>query len=188
MAEKSLTFAAFAGSLRKGSYNRLLLHALKGCAPADVAINILDISGIPLYNADLDTETPPTAVRRLREGIQAADGLIIVTPEHNFSVSGVTKTVIEWASRPSESSCLDGKPTAVMGGAPGGFGTVRAQMNVRQMSPESGMLMLQDPEIRVSRVHTKFDERGQLTDEELRHDLAEFLHAMAAWTRRLQPR
>jgi chromate reductase len=181
-----LTFSGFAGSLRKGSYNRLLLRALKAVAPPDITLNILDISGVPLYNQDLDTEDPPKAVRLLRDAIRASDGLIIVTPEHNYSVSGVTKTVIEWTSRPPESSVLDGKPVAVMGGAPGGFGSVRAQLAVRQMSPETGMLMLQDPEIRVSRIHTKFDERGQLVDEELRRDLAEFLQAMAAWTRRLQ--
>lgn len=183
---RGLTFSGFAGSLRKGSYNRLLLRALKAVAPPDITLNILDISGVPLYNQDLDTEDPPKAVRLLRDAIRASDGLIIVTPEHNYSVPGVTKTVIEWASRPPETSVLEGKPVAVMGGAPGGFGSVRAQLAVRQMSPESGMLMLQDPEIRVSRIHTKFDERGQLVDEELRRDLAEFLQAMAAWTRRLQ--
>ncbi|MDQ6825498.1 MAG: NAD(P)H-dependent oxidoreductase [Candidatus Eremiobacteraeota bacterium] len=185
MARNELTFAAFAGSLRKGSYNRMLLRALKQCAPTDIHINILDISGIPLYNQDLDTETPPPAVRILRDAIRAADGFIIVTPEHNYNVSGVTKTVIEWASRPPEGSPLEGKPVAVLGGSPSGFGSVRAQMAVRQMSPETGMLLLQDPEIRVSRIHTKFDDKGQLVDEELKRDLAEFLHALAAWTRRL---
>lgn len=186
MAEKKLTFAGFAGSLRKGSYNRMLLRALKQVAPPDVVINILDISGIPLYNQDLDIEDPPKAIRILRDAIRAADALVIVSPEHNYSVSGVTKTVIEWASRPPENSALEGKPCAVMGGSTSGFGSVRAQLAVRQMSPESGMMLLQDPEIRVSRIHTKFDEKGQLLDEDLRRDLAEFLQALAAWTRKLQ--
>jgi len=187
MADNALTFAAYAGSLRKASYNKMLLHALVSLAPPHIVIKTLDLSDVPLFNMD-NEHNPPPAVTHMRETIRKADGLIIVSPEHNGIIPAVTKTVIEWASRPPESSCLDGKPTAVMGGAPGGFGTVRAQMNVRQMSPESGMLMLQDPEIRVSRVHTKFNERGQLIDEDLRHDLAEFVHAMAAWTRKLQPR
>ena len=186
MTGSDLTFAAFAGSLRKGSYNRMLLRALVHCAPPELHVEVIEIDQIPLYNADLDTEQPPDAVRRLREAIRAADGLIVVTPEHNYSVSGVTKTVIEWASRPPENSALEGKPVAVIGGSPSGFGGVRAQLALRQMSPESGMLMLQDPEIRVARIQTKFDDQGNLVDEELRRDLAEFLQAMAAWTRRLQ--
>ncbi len=188
MADGPLRFVGFAGSLRRGSYNRMLLHALLRCAHGGTEVQELDVTHVPLYNEDLDTDDPPKAVCQLREAIGAADGLIVVTPEHNYTLSGVTKTVIEWASRPPENSVLDGKPVAVLGGAPGGFGTVRAQLTFRQMAPESGMLVMQDPEVRVSRIHTKFDADGKLLDENLRQELREFLDAFALWCRRLSPR
>lgn len=186
MPDKPLTFAAFAGSLRKGSYNRMLLNALLKLAPPKVTINVLDVSNIPLYNMDLDTSNPPESVKRLRENISKADGLIIVTPEHNYSMSGVTKTVIEWASRPPDKSSLDGKPAAVLGGSPGGFGTVRAQLHVRQMGLLEGLYFLQDPEIRVARIHTKFNEVGELIDEDLKKELIEFHEAFVRWTLKIK--
>jgi chromate reductase, NAD(P)H dehydrogenase (quinone) len=180
-----LTFAAFVGSLRAKSFNRMLLNAVVKAAPSDVRVDVIDVHDIPLYNMDIDGDKSPEPVKRLRERIKAADGLIIVTPEHNYAMSGVTKTVIEWASRPPDDPSLDLKPAAVMGAATGGFGTVRAQANVRQTAPETGMLFLQDPEIRVSFVSKKFNEAGELTDEDLKKQLGEFWTAMIAWTRKM---
>ncbi len=180
MADTSLTFAAFAGSLRKGSYNRMLLNALVKLAPPNAAVNALDISEIPLFNMDLE-KNPPEPVKRMREAIRSADGLIIVTPEHNGTIPAVTKTVIEWASRPPEDSLLDGMPAAIIGGSPGGFGTVKAQMALRQIATTEGIYFLIDPEIRVSRVHTKFNEKGELVDDDLKKELVEFLAAFARW-------
>jgi chromate reductase len=185
MADTPLTFAAYAGSLRKASYNRMLLNALVKLAPPDVVIDVLDISEIPLFNMDFEHD-PPEAVTRMREAIRRADGLIIVSPEHNGVIPAVTKTVIEWASRPPDDSVLDGKPAAVIGATTGGLGTVKAQINIRQIATVEGLYFLQEPEIRVARVKTKFDEQGQLIDEDLKEELVEFLAALARWTRKIK--
>jgi chromate reductase len=184
MADTSLTFAAYAGSLRKDSYNKMLLHALVGLAPPHIAFKILDLSEVPLFNMDHE-RNPPAAVTRMRETIRNADGLIIVSPEHNAIIPAVTKTVIEWASRPPEDSVLDGKPAAVLGGSTGYFGTAKAQVVIRQIATAEGLYFLQDPEVRVARVNTKFNDKGELIDDDLGRTLVEFLEAMAAWTRKI---
>ena len=184
MANARLTFAAFAGSLRKGSYNAMLLRALEGVAPPEMSITTLELHDVPIFNADLEHDPPP-GVRRVREQIRSADGLIIVSPEHNGIVPAVTKNVIEWASRPPEDSVLEGKPAAVLWASTGGFGTTKAQVVIRQIATVEGVYFLQDPEIRVARAQTKFDEAGRLTDDDLHRQLGEFLTALAAWTRKI---
>jgi chromate reductase, NAD(P)H dehydrogenase (quinone) len=181
MADAPLTFAAYAGSLRKGSYNKMLLNALVTLAPANVRIDALDISQIPLFNMDLE-DSPPQAVTRMREAIRTADGLIIVSPEHNGIIPAATKNVIEWASRPPDDSVLEGKPAAVIGATTGGFGTVKAQLVIRQIATVEGVYFLTEPEIRVARVNTKFDDKGTLIDADLKNQLIEFLEAFARWT------
>ena len=185
MFEGPLTFAAYAGSLRKGSYNKLLLEALVKLAPPNIRIDTLDLSEIPLFNMDLE-KNPPEAVTRMRETIRKADALIIVSPEHNGIIPAVTKTVIEWASRPPDDSVLDGKPAAVLGGSPGYWGTAKAQLVIRQIATVEGVYFLQEPEVRVSRVNTKFNDKGELIDDELAQTLVEFVHAMAVWTHKIK--
>jgi chromate reductase len=181
----NLTFAAYAGSLRKASYNKSLLRALVRLAPPHIMINVLDLTEIPLFNMDHE-HNPPAPVARMRETIRNADGLIIVSPEHNGIIPAVTKTVIEWASRPPDDSVLDGKPAAILGGSPGYFGTAKAQLVIRQIATVEGVYFLQDPEVRVAHIHTKFDDKGELIDDELRQTLVEFLSAMAAWTHKIK--
>jgi chromate reductase, NAD(P)H dehydrogenase (quinone) len=185
MSDHPLSFAAYVGSLRKGSYNRMLLNALVKLAPANIKVEVLDISDIPLFNMDFENN-PPAAVTRVREAIRKADGLIIVSPEHNGVIPAVTKTVIEWASRPPDDSVLEGKPAAILGGSPGMFGTTKAQLVIRQMATVEGLYFLQDPEVRVARVNTKFNDKGELIDEWLVNLLTEFWTAMAAWTRKIK--
>lgn len=163
----------------------MLLRSAVKLAPPDVHVTPLDIQDIPLYNADLDLGDGPAAVKRLRDAIRAADALLIVTPEHNHCMSATTKNVIEWASRPVENSCLDGKPAAVTGASPGAAGTVRAQIQVRQTALETGLFFLQDPELRVAVARAKFNERGELIDDATAVQVTELLSALAAWTRRL---
>lgn len=184
--DRAFTFAAYAGSLRKMSYNRMLLDALVKAAPAYVRVDVLDISQVPLFNADLEDD-PPLPVTRMRDAIRAADGLIIVTPEHNGTIPAVTKTVIEWASRPSDDSVLERKPAAIVGASTSYYGTLRAQAALRQIATIEEIYFMVNPEIRVARVQTKFDERGELLDDELRTELREFLEAFASWVRRFQP-
>ena len=181
----ALTFAAYAGSLRKGSYNKMLLNALVSLAPPGVRIQVLDISQVPLFNQDLEND-PPAAVTRMREAIRAADGLIIVSPEHNGIIPAATKNVIEWASRPPNDSVLEGKPAAVIGGSTGGFGTVKAQLVIRQIATAEEVYFLIEPEVRVARVNTKFNDKGELVDEALKAQLTEFLEAFVRWTKKVK--
>src|SRR5439155_23545899 len=122
----------FAGSLRRASYNRGLLRAARSLAPKGMNIHILDILDIPLYNEDVHERGFPEAVAQFRARIRAADALLIVTPEYNYSVPGVLKNAIDWASCPPEQPFQD-KPIAIMGASTGLFGTTRAQRHLRQM-------------------------------------------------------
>lgn len=149
-------------------------------------IRIMDVGDVPLYNRDVEDAGPPASVLRIREAIRSSDGLLVATPEHNYSFSAVTKAVIEWASRPPGESVLEGKPVGVIGAAPSGFGTVRAQVHFRDMAPEAGFFVMQDPEVRVSRAREKFDAAGNLIDDKTREELREFLAAFAAWIERFR--
>ena len=180
-----VTIAAFAGSLRKGSYNRALLRAALRLAPPGVLVEEIDIAEIPLYNADIEDPTPPP-VARLRAAIRAADALLIVSPEYNFSMSGVTKNVMDWASRPPDDSCLDGKPVGLAGCSSGGFGTVRAKLALLPVLHTNNMHVLNDPVLNVSRAAERFDAAGELTDEAIKKQLGELLDALAAWARRFR--
>src|SRR4051812_25627965 len=117
-----------AGSLRRESYNRGLLEAARRAAPASMTIDIFDLAGIPLYNADEDTdERRPAEVIRLKQAIAEASALLFVTPEYNHSVPGVLQNAIDWASRPGNNSVLKGKPAGMMSASPGAIGGARAQ-------------------------------------------------------------
>ena len=172
------------GSLRKGSYNTGLLYAAADLLPESMKLDLFDLSPIPLFNQD-DELDPPEAVRRLKAHIAAADALLIATPEYNFSFSGVLKNALDWASRPMKDSPLNGKPAAIMG-AGGRYGTVRAQMHLRQVLGHVNMHMLNRPELMVAFASEKFNADGRLTDPQTREQLKALLEALAAWTRRLR--
>ena len=121
----------FAGSLRQGSYNRMALRTAVELQPTDMQIETFDIAPIPVYNEDIRAQGFPTVVERFREKIRAADALLMVTPEYNYSVPGVLKNAIDWASRPPDQP-FDEKPVAIMGAAGGILGTARAQYHLRQ--------------------------------------------------------
>lgn len=141
----------FAGSLRKGSYNRAALGAAGELLPEGMTLEIFDISEIPLYNADLEAEGIPAPVQAFKDRIAAADALLIATPECNYSFPGVLKNAIDWASRPPGASPLQGKPVAIMGASPGIMGTVRAQFHLRQVCVFSDMHVLRKPEVYIGR-------------------------------------
>jgi chromate reductase len=168
---------AFAGSLRKASFNAATLRVLQSLAPAWVTIAIHDLSDIPLYNEDLENQGLPASVVTFRQAIAAADGLVIATPEYNYSVPGVLKNAIDWASRPPEQP-FDGKPIALLGASPGFAGTARAQYHLRQMFIYLNAQILNRPEVFISAAHTKFDADGHLTDEMTRKHLGGMLEAL----------
>lgn len=181
-----LTILGFAGSLRRGSYNARLLRLAQQVAPAEATIAVFDLATIPLYNADVEETGFPTPVTEFRERISTADALLIATPEYNYSLPGVLKNAIDWASRPPDPRPLSGKPAAIMGAAAGPFGTVRAQMHLRTILSGLNVQVLAKPEVRVIRAGTKFDADGNLTDTALRDEVANLVTALVRWTRLLK--
>lgn len=117
----------FAGSLRAASYNRYLLHAAADRAPRGMRIDAYDISGLPLYNGDVEAAGAPASVTYFEQAIAAADAMLMVTPEYNHGVPGVMKNAVDWASRPAQSNPLWMKPVGVIGASPGRIGTARGQ-------------------------------------------------------------
>ena len=124
--DSQLKVLGISGSLRAKSFNSGALRAAQELVPEGMSIDIADISGVPLYNGDVEADGMPEAVVRLRDQIREADGLLIVTPEYNYSIPGVLKNAIDWASRPPDQP-FDAKPMAIMGASPGGSGTMRCQ-------------------------------------------------------------
>ena len=176
-----------AGSLRKGSYNRALLRAARDLAPEGLEIRIFDgLADIPLYNEDVRALGVPEPVAALEEAIRQADALIWVTPEYNYSIPGVLKNAIDWASRPPDTSPLKGKPVAIMGATTGSWGTVRSQMHLRQVCVYTNMLPVNKPQVLVARAQNKFDAQGQLTDEATQRFVRQQLEALVEWTLRLK--
>ena len=183
---RDLTILAFAGSLRRASYNRALLRAAQEVTPAGMRIDIFEIDGIPLYNEDVEAKGDPEPVARFKQAIRDADGLLIATPEYNHGVPGVTKNVIDWASRPPRHAPLDGKPVAIFGASPGITGSARGQSQLRQAFEFTNSYCMPQPEILVYQAHQKFDEEGRLTDAKTREFLGRFLVALGEWVRRLR--
>ena len=173
----------FAGSLRTASANRGLLRVAAEALPEGMELEVFDLAPIPLYNGDVEAKGFPEPVQAFRERIAAADALLIACPEYNYSMPGVLKNAIDWASRPP-SQPFAGKPLAIMG-AGGGLGTGRSQYHLRQTCVFLDMHPLNKPEVLV-RVAESFNPDGTLKDEAVRGKLAALLVALAAWTRRLR--
>ncbi|QDF98415.1 NADPH-dependent FMN reductase [Azoarcus sp. DD4] len=173
------------GSLRRASFNTAALREAVRLAPAGMQIDIADIADIPLYNEDVYAQGFPPAVERLRQQIRAADALLIVTPEYNYSMPGVLKNAIDWVSRPPDQP-FAGKPAAVMGASPGRLGTARAQYHLRQSMVFLDLLLLNKPEVMIGNAGQLFDDTGALTDEATRGHIRRLLEALRDWTLRLR--
>ncbi len=175
----------FAGSLRKGSYNKMLLKTAQELAPDTIELEIFDLEGIPPFNQDLEN-VPNEKLTAFKEKIKAADGLLIATPEYNYSVSGVLKNAIDAASRPYGTSPFGGKPVAIMSASIGMLGGARAQYHLRQTLVFLDAHPINRPEIMVPFAEQKFDQSGKLTDGATRDKVKELLVALAAWVNRLE--
>lgn len=175
-----------AGSLRQASFNRAALRAAQERLPAGAALEIFDLGGIPPFSEDAE-QTLPARVGELKAAIRAADAILIATPEYNFSVPGVLKNAIDWASRPYGDNAWDGKPVAVMGASVGAVGTARAQYHLRQMFVFLNMYPVNKPEVMISTASQRFDAQGRLVDEKTGKLIGQLLEALVAWTRRLDP-
>ena len=173
------------GSLRKDSFNTATLRAAQELTPDGMNIRIKTLEDIPVYNEDLRAQGYPAPVQTLRSEIADADAVLIATPEYNYSIPGVLKNAIDWASRPPEQP-FDGKPIAIMGASPGRVGTARAQYHLRQCFVFMNGLVLNRPEVMVAGASSLFDASGRLTDEATREHVAKLLEALAGWARRLK--
>jgi chromate reductase, NAD(P)H dehydrogenase (quinone) len=180
----TLKILGICGSLRAASYNMAALHAAQELVPAGMTIDIFDISTIPLYNEDVRAKGFPPVVDDLRTQIKAADGLLLATPEYNYSTSGVLKNVIDWASRPPEHP-FDAKPIALMGASGGVLGTARAQYHLRHMFIFLNAHILNRPEVFIGGAQAKFAE-GKLTDQPSRDIIVAMLTAYKAWIEKLR--
>lgn len=169
------------GSLRKGSFNAGLLRAARDLAPEGTEIEIGSILDVPLYNADLETAHGlPAPVQQLQAQLLAADGLLLVTPEYNNGIPGVFKNVIDWMSRGEGLGFFRGKPVAVLGASPGGFGTVLAQNHWLPVLRTLGMAPWFQGRMLVSRAGGLFDEDGNLTDDRTKAALRDFVAGFSA--------
>jgi chromate reductase len=182
---RQITVFGFAGSLRKGSYNRALLRAAAELLPEEAQLEICDLAGIPPFNQDLENQMPEI-VKGFKAKIRAADAILIATPEHNFSVPGVLKNAIDWASRPYGDNSFEGKPVAIMSASTGLLGGARAQYHLRQTFVFLDMHPVNKPEVIVTFARDKIDEQGNVTDETTRKIIKQLLESLVAWTKRLK--
>ena len=183
--EFKLKILGFAGSLRVGSYNKALLRAATNLLPENASLEIFDLDGIPPFNQDLEKDMP-RKVTELKSKIRDADAILIATPEYNYSVPGVLKNAIDFASRPYGDNPFEGKPVAIMSASIGMLGGARAQYHLRQMFVFLNMYAINGPEVIVTFAQDKFDETGKLLDDDTKKFLKELLQNLANWARRLR--
>lgn len=165
------------GSLRKGSHNTMVLRAAQKLAPAGMEIEIADIAAIPMFNDDVRAAGEPQAVAELKAKVRAADAVLLVSPEYNFSVPGVLKNTLDWMSRPPEPP-FDGKVVAIMGASGGPLGTARGQYHLRQVLVYMNTFTVNKPEVFIGMAQNKFDAEGELTDETTAKFITDLLVAM----------
>lgn len=174
----TIKILAISGGLRAASTNTALLRAAQQLAPEGVEIEIYDgIRDLPYFDEDLEGDVP-AAVVELRERIRDADGVLIASPEYNYSIPGALKNLLDWASRPYGQSFLTDKPVAIMGASGSQFGTVRAQNHLRDVFHWLDSQVVTKPEVHVGANYTRFDEQGNLTDETSRGLIAGLIAAL----------
>src|SRR5439155_9417795 len=181
---QTVRILGIAGRRRRESYNRAALRAAAQLGPEGTTPDIFELGGIPVFNQD-DEQRPPAAVVDFKRRIREANAILIVTPEYNYSVPGVLKNAIDWASRPYGDSAWSGKPAAIMGASVGTIGTARAQYHLRQMFVFLNMFPINQPELMIGNAAERFDAQGNLTDEKTKEYVRELLQSLAEWTNRI---
>jgi chromate reductase len=181
---KPISVLGICGSLRQGSFNRAALNTAIELRPAGMEVIVADISQIPLYNEDVRAQGFPPPVETLRQQIKAADALLLACPEYNYSMSGVLKNAIDWASRPPDQP-FAGKPVAIVSAAAGMAGGARSQAHLRQSCVFLDMHPLNKPEVLIFQAQNKFDAAGKLTDDVARGLIRDLMAALAGWTRQI---
>ncbi len=182
MAE-NIKIVGLVGSLRKDSLNKALMAAALELCPLEAKIEVADISALPLFNQDLESNLPP-AVKEFKNKINNADAFLIATPEYNYSVPGGLKNALDWGSRPYGENSFGDKPVAVMSASTGMLGGARAQYHLRQIFVRLNLHPVNKPEVLVAFANDKIKE-GKVVDEKTREKIQELLQALVAWTKRL---
>lgn len=182
---KQLKILGLAGSLRKESFNRKVLYAAQKLVPENVILETFDLHGIPEFNQDFEV-SPPENVQELKQKIREADAILFVTPEYNYSIPGVLKNAIDWASRPYGESAWEGKPTAIMSASTGMLGGARAQYHLRQVFVFLNMHPVNRPEVMIPFVTDKFDEQGHLIDQHTKDKIQDLLYTLVEWALQLK--
>jgi chromate reductase len=183
---QTIQILGIAGSLRRQSFNRAALRAATQLVPEGATLDTIELDGIPGFNQD-DENNPPPKVVELKKRVRAADALLFVTPEYNYSIPGVLKNAIDWASRPYGDSAWSGKPAAIMGASTGAIGTGRAQYHLRQVFVFLNIFPLNQPEVMIGNAAQRFDAEGNLTDEATKALIRKLLQNLVEWTARLAP-
>jgi len=173
------------GSLRKASLNTAALRACAELMPAGMTLSIAEIGDLPMFNQDLFDAGLPEAAKRLRAEVAAADGVLIASPEYNFSLSAALKNAIDWASRPPNQSWQD-KPVAIFSATPGPLGGARVQYDLRRILGQLWAHVLPRPEVFIGVAPGKFDAQGKITDEATRKFLGDLLLGFSQWIPRMQ--
>jgi chromate reductase len=182
---KSVPVATIVGSLRKESFSRKVASALAEVAPEHLALEIVEIGDLALYNQDLEEGTPPESWTSFRDAMRRFEAVLFVTPEYNRSIPGVLKNAIDVGSRPYGHSIWAKKPGAVVSVTPGALGAFGANHHLRQSAVFLDVPMMQQPEAYLAGVGTWFGEDGALQNEKARPFLAEFMRAFADWCDKL---
>jgi chromate reductase, NAD(P)H dehydrogenase (quinone) len=182
---KALSILGITGSLRRDSYNRAALRAAQQLVPDGPKLEIFELDGIPGFNQDEERQ-PPAKITELKTRVRAADAILFATPEYNYSIPGVLKNAIDWASRPYGDSAWNGKPVAVLGASIGVLGTARAQYHLRQVFVFLNMYPLNQPEVMIANATERFDADGNLVDEKAKDLIRQLIEGLVAWTRQLQ--
>jgi len=181
---KVISFLGIAGSLRQKSYNRAVLRSAIQLVPHGATLETFELDGIPGFNQN-EEQNPPGIVVELKKRVRAADAILFVTSEYNYSVPGVLKNAIDWASRPYGDSAWFGKPAAIMGASVGNTGSARAQYHLRQMFVFLNMFPINQPEVMIGNAAERFDKDGNLTDETSKELIRQLLQKLVEWTRRI---
>src|SRR5690554_2844686 len=171
---KTYNVGYLVGSLAKESINRKLAHALFKLAPSQLEFTEIPFAGLPLYSYDYDDDYPE-AGRRFKKAIEAADAILIVTPEYNRSIPGALKNAIDWASRPYGSNAFARTPSAVIGTSPGAIGTAVAQQHLRSVLGFCDSPQMNAPEAYIQFTPGLIDDAGEVTNEGTRDFLRNFM-------------
>ena len=182
MPGRRIEVAAVVGSLRRHSFNRSLLQSAMLVQPEQMHIYEVPIDDLPFFNEDLERQGDPPPVRKLKEQFGRADAILVITPEYSYSIPGVLKNALDWASRPANRSVLRGKPAAIMGASAGRSGTMRAQLHLRQIFVQIGAVPMPGPELYVTFAQDKFNALGELSDQTSLDLMKQLLTGLVDWT------